>query len=378
MSAGAGIFAVAARLVPSPPPGLSYRRVIDTPAALAALLADLEPAEWVALDTEADSLHAYPEKLCLLQIAHPRGEALVDPLAGLDLTALLRIFARHELILHGGDYDLRLMHRTWGFAPAGFFDTMNAARLIGVRQFGLTDLLHRFLGVTQEKGPQKADWGRRPLTERMVHYALNDVRHLRALSNVLREELARLGRLDWHREICAKIIQTATRYEPPDPDEVWRLKGSGTLSRLGLAILREEWRWREAEAIRANRPTFHILVPDKLLELALLASDQGRVPLDRIPAHLTARRHRGLVAAIETALRLPPDECPEKPRVERPRPNPAVIQRADELKAVRDRRAAELGLDPSYLASRAQLFELAETRDPAKTTLMKWQAALLA
>ncbi|HMO66015.1 MAG TPA: 3'-5' exonuclease, partial [Verrucomicrobiota bacterium] len=365
--------------VPPPGPPLPSGHVIDTPAALAALVADLELADWLALDTEADSLHAYPEKLCLIQIAHPRGEALVDPLAGLDLAPLLRVFARHELILHGGDYDLRLMHRTWGFAPAaGFFDTMNAARLVGVRQFGLNDLLHRFVGVTQEKGPQKADWGRRPLTERMVHYALNDVRHLRALSNVLREELARLGRLDWHHEVCAKIIHTATHYDPPDPDQVWRIKGCGALDRLGLAVLREEWRWREAEAVRANRPTFHIIVPDKLIELAQAASARGQVPFEHIPRHLTARRHRGLVAAIETALGLPPDERPEKPRVERPRPNLAVIARADQLKAVRDRRAAELGLDPSYLASRTQLFELAETGDPARTSLMRWQAALLA
>jgi ribonuclease D len=351
--------------------------VIDTPDKLAALLPALAQAEWLALDTEADSLHAYPEKLCLMQFAHPGGEFLLDPLAGLDLAPLLQVMARHELLLHGGDYDLRLLHRAHGFTPRAFFDTMNAARMIGVRQFGLTDLLQRFLGVTQEKGPQKANWGRRPLTDRMVQYALNDVRHLRALANVLREELLKLGRLDWHREVCAKIIHTATHYEPPDPDEVWRLKGSGALDRAGLAVLRELWRWREAEAVRANRPTFHILVPDKLLELAACAAETGRAPLERIPPHLTPRRHRGLVAAVETGLQLPPDQRPERPRHDRPRPNQAVVERADALRAKRDRRAAELGLDPSYLASRSQLFELAETQDPARTSLMKWQAALL-
>jgi ribonuclease D len=247
-----------------------------------------------------------------------------------------------------------------------------------VRQFGLNDLLQRFLGVTQEKGPQKANWGRRPLTDRMVHYALNDVRHLRALANVLREELLKLGRLAWHGEVCAKIIHTATHCEPPDPDEVWRLKGSGTLDRCGLAVLREMWRWRETEAIRANRPTFHILVPDKLIELAACAAEAGRPPLDRIPPHLSPRRHRGLLAAIETGLALPPAQRPERPRHDRPRPSQAVVDRADALREKRDRRAAELGLDPSYLASRAQLYELAETQDPAKTSLMKWQAALLA
>ena len=95
-------------------------RVIDTEEKLTALLPALRAATWIALDTEADSLHAYPEKLCLLQISSEGVEALVDPLASLDLAPLLAIFRDHQIIMHGADYDLRLFRKTYDFTPKSF------------------------------------------------------------------------------------------------------------------------------------------------------------------------------------------------------------------------------------------------------------------
>jgi ribonuclease D len=123
------------------------------------------------MDTEADSLHAYPEKLCLIQISISGADELLDPLAKMDLKPLLEVFRRHELIVHGADYDLRLLRKSCGFVPTTIFDTMLAARLLGCREFGLTNLVSKCLGVKLEKGPQKANWARRPLTERMEVYA---------------------------------------------------------------------------------------------------------------------------------------------------------------------------------------------------------------
>ena len=337
---------------------------------------ELEHASWLALDTEADSLHAYPEKLCLLQLSHPGGDLLVDPLAGLDLMPLLNLMSRHTLILHGGDYDLRLMYRTWKFVPAGIFDTMSAARLIGVTRFGLTDLLSQFLGLTLEKGPQKADWGQRPLTPRMTAYAEADARYLKPLQEKLTAELERLGRVAWHGELCARIVSEATRLVPPDPNLVWRLRGSHGLDRRGLAVLKAIWKWRETEAIEADRPTFHILNHDHAVGLAATASRWGAVP-SSLPRHLTPRRRQGLVQAIEEALALPEKECPERVRHEHKRTPLWVGRRAATLREKRDRKAAELNLDPSFLASRSQLLELAESGDPDKTSLMRWQADLL-
>src|SRR6185369_12414340 len=109
---------------------------VDTEEKLQDFLPTLRAAKWVALDTEADSLHAYPEKVCLIQVSTVSGDRLVDPLAGLDLAPILEALSGHELIMHGADYDLRLLRRHHRFVPKAVFDTMLAARLLGVQKFG--------------------------------------------------------------------------------------------------------------------------------------------------------------------------------------------------------------------------------------------------
>jgi len=163
--------------------------VIDTDAKLAALLPIIQSASWLALDTEADSLHAYPEKLCLIQISTAAGDELIDPLGKIKLDPLLDALNAHELIMHGADYDLRMLRKHHEFVPSAIFDTMLAARLLGEREFGLGSLVEKWLGVKLDKGPQKADWARRPLTERMETYARRDTHYLKPLADKLMLEL---------------------------------------------------------------------------------------------------------------------------------------------------------------------------------------------
>jgi len=145
---------------------------------------------------------------------------------------------------------------------------MLAARLLGERQFGLGSLAERFLGVKLDKASQKADWARRPLTERMETYARNDTHYLKPLADKLKHELQQKHRLEWHRESCARLIADCARMPVTDGDTVWRVKGSYALDRAALAVLREIWQWRETEAIAANRPPFFILSHEKMVELA--------------------------------------------------------------------------------------------------------------
>jgi len=173
-------------------------RVIDTDDKLSAFLPAVRAAAWIAVDTEADSLHAYPEKICLIQISTTAGDELIDPLAGINVDALLDALSGHILIMHGADYDLRLMRKHHEFSPGAIFDTMLAARLLGEKQFGLSSLVEKFLGVKLDKGSQKANWARRPLTERMEEYARKDTHYLKALSDKLKSELQQKGRLSWH------------------------------------------------------------------------------------------------------------------------------------------------------------------------------------
>src|SRR5450432_292922 len=153
-------------------------QVIDTEAKLAALLPKLRAAHWLALDTEADSLHAYPEKVCLIQISTTDGDELVDPLAPINLDLLFDVFNGRELIFHAADYDLRLLEKHHQFRPSSIFDTMLAARFLGERQFGLCGLVENFLGVKLDKGSQNSFLEQRAITEKMEIYARNDTHHL--------------------------------------------------------------------------------------------------------------------------------------------------------------------------------------------------------
>ncbi len=350
--------------------------VICTDEQLSKLVDELRAAQWVALDTEADSLHAYPEKLCLLQICTAAGAWLVDPLSNLELEKLLQVLRKHELIMHGADYDLRLLRKHKQFVPDRVFDTMLAARLLGHRTFGLAALARHYLGITLEKGPQKANWAKRPLTQRMERYALSDVQHLKPLSDKLKHELELKGRLGWLEESCARLIADCTRPNSTNPDSAWRIKGSARLNRRGLAVLRELWHWREKEALEANRPPYFILSHELLIEIAAAAADLRRVQR-LVPSRFSYRRRNALLKAVQRALALPPEQQPEQVQRGSIALNGHERARFEELKRRRDTRAAQLGIDPVLIASRQTLVGLAQSWHAHAPKLMTWQRELL-
>ena len=352
--------------------------MIETDAKLAALLPVIKSANWLALDTEADSLHAYPEKVCLIQITTAAGDELIDPLGEINLDPLLDALNAHELIMHGADYDLRLLRKHHEFVPSAIFDTMLAARLLGERQFGLGSLVEKRLGVKLDKGPQKADWARRPLTERMETYARKDTHYLKPLADKLKLELQQNGRLAWHQESCARLIGETSQPPVMDMDSIWRVRGSSRLGRPALAVLRELWQWREREAVAANRPPFFILTHEKLVAIAAAAA--ARRPVEPLlPPRLVGspRNRDGLADAIETGLQLSTDRHPEFLRPKGHRPTEAEIHRYGELERRRNARAHKLGIDPTLIASRATLGELARDWHKHAPGLMNWQRQLL-
>ena len=199
--------------------------------------------------------------------------------------------------MHAADYDLRLLRKHHDFVPSAIFDTMLAARLLGERQFGLGALVEKFLGVKLDKGPQKADWARRPLTERMEIYARNDTHYLKPLADKLKHELQQKNRLAWHQESCARLIVDSSQPAVVDGDAVWRIKGSFKLDRPALAVLRELWHWREREAIAANRPPFFVLSHEKMVEIAATAAERNSLE-HLIPPRMHPRRKENLLAAV--------------------------------------------------------------------------------
>ena len=349
---------------------------LDTPTALAAWLDRLPRGDGVrvAIDTEADSLHSYREKLCLIQMGVGDKKALIDPLGIPDLTPLLDYLHGTEIWVHGADLDMTLMKRTFGVIPERLYDTQVAARLTGERQFGLAHLVESKFGVALSKQSQRADWGRRPLTEKMIEYALNDVHYIIPLADEFLSKLRALGREAWFHESCADARLSVLNRAAPDPEEQWRITGSGALRPCGLHYLRAFWRWRDREAERINRPTFKIIGNAELLSLATdMQEGREAVLPDRYPPPF----HRRFYKALKEAREAPESEWPRRPHRRRTERNPEAEKRFDELKAKRDRLGAELGIDPSLLGSRAVLEQLAEDASRAPELLLNWQRGVL-
>lgn len=347
--------------------------VISTPEQVAELVSQIDPHERVAIDTEADSLHCYREKLCLLQVSLPEGDFLLDPLAENDLSALANALSRKEIVLHGADYDLRLLRRALDFRPTRVFDTVIAARLLAVREFSYAALIERYFGIELAKGSQKANWALRPLSEKMEEYARNDTHYLLALAEKLEKQLIERDRLEWFRQSCERAIVSAAIDRERDMEEIWRIRGSGLTRGREAAVLRALWYWRDREAQRFDRPSFHILRNDQLLEIAR-AAVRGETPQFR---HFSERRTRDFQATIEEALALKEEEWPETRRRRGERPTQEMERAAEAMRKRRDQAAHELKIEPSFIAPRATIDAIAADSACAERLLVPWQRSLL-
>ena len=329
------------------------------------------------MDTEADSLHAYPEKLCLIQVSIPGRDDLIDPLADLDLAPLWDAFNQHELLMHGADYDIRLFKRGHDYAPRKIFDTMLAARLTGRMKFGLVHLVKEVIGLELEKSSQKANWARRPLTPKMEEYARNDTRHLKAVVDALRDDLRARGREEWHQQECERQIRDNAVNPPSDPDQEWRIKGTARMQPEALAVLRVLWRWREAEARKRDRPPFFVLSPDTMRDVAETAV-RDRPFANLLPRRMPDHRKHAIQRLVQQACELPEEELPIiRKSPPRKHISPAQKKRFSDLQVVRDREAGELGIDPTLIASRATLVRLACESNGIFDEVLPWQRALL-
>jgi ribonuclease D len=347
--------------------------LIDTSEALAAALPLFGPHPQIPIDTEADSLHCYFEKLCLIQISVPGHDLLIDPLAGFSLTPLFEVLQGKELIIHGADYDLRLLRRVGYPGPASVFDTMIAARLCGVAEFSLAALIKRYFSVELAKASQKANWARRPLPAQMADYAVKDTHYLSEIASILEGDLQQLGRMEWFRQCCEKAIAASTITKERDPDQVWRITGSSDLRGRSAAVLRALWHWRESEAQAVDRPAFHILHSEQLIDAAARMDRGDHVDIP----HLSGARRRRFFEAGEKALELPEEEWPKILRKPRPRPTKDEEARFKALKTKRDTAAAALQLDPSLIAPKSMLEGLAATPTETISRMMQWQREVL-
>jgi len=366
---------------------MSYIYIEDAGQA-GPLAEDLRGLQSLALDCEAAGFHRYSDRLCLVQVTTPSNTYVVDP-QGFDITDLLRAPLEDpdvQILMHGADFDLRLLDRDLGIKLAGLFDTQIAASLLGSSQLGLAALLDSRLGITVSKKYQRADWAERPLTEGMLEYAAGDTRYLQALADLLVTDLEVAGRASWAEEECRALETAALAPRDPavDKDPVLRVKGARDLTPRHVTALREALAWRDDIARRRDRATFRVVGDPPLIEaVARLPRDTaGLADIKGFPKGLAHAEGKELLRRLRAIAEMPEEELKPYPKVRGRgpgRPPPEVEDLADALKAVRNVRADEFGLDRGTLLSNAVItaVALAAPGNPEALTsvegIRRWQ-----
>ncbi|MEM0897297.1 MAG: HRDC domain-containing protein [Verrucomicrobiota bacterium] len=363
-----------AAFVEAPEP--TERLYVNSSAKLAEFVSSLSSENDVpcAVDTEADSLHCYEEKLCLIQMWAEGRAAIIDPLEIDDFGPLLDFLDRSVVWMHGADFDMRMLRATFDRIPPKVYDTQIAARLLGQRRFGLANIVEDYCGVTLSKQSQKADWGKRPLPEKMISYAVNDVRYLLPMAEHFQTRLRDLDRWDWFLQSCEAARKNASQREQRDPEEVWKISGWGKLKPPGLAHLRGLWRWRDDEARRRDRPPFKIVSNEKLLGFATALAAGERVSVPPKLGKLTIARFEEAISEVKALSKA---DWPTLPKRKRTRRDPNFDQKFSAIRDVRDKAADKLDIEPSLVASRSVLEKLAVDPELSSELLLPWQEALL-
>jgi len=332
--------------------------VIATPDALRELATRLSHEPRIAVDTEANSLYAYHEHVCLIQISTPEANYLIDPLPLDDLSPLAPIFCAPEIekVFHAADYDLIMLRRDFGFTCNALFDTMWAARILGWPRVGLGDILDSTFDVHLDKHFQRYDWGKRPLDDRALTYAWMDSYYLLDLREIQKEELIATGRWEEAQETFTYLCQTIHPPADPNPDDFfWRIKGVHDLRPHEQQVLYRLHLWRDNQARLMDRPAVKVVSNQRLIELAQV---QPRSHKELTSAGLTSyqakRFGNGILKALHSpALPLPPSQCNHE------RPPQDVLNRYNALKAWRKNVAARRGVDSDVILPNAVLWELA-------------------
>ncbi|WP_136523947.1 ribonuclease D [Geomonas ferrireducens] len=330
----------------------------------------------LAFDLEADSLHHYTEKVCLIQVSSEQENRLIDPLADLDVRVLAPIFANPAIkkIFHGADYDMRSLYRDFGIEVVNLFDTMIASQFLGESEFGLAALLKKRFGVELDKRYQKADWSKRPFSPEMLEYAMKDTSLLIPLYRQLEQELVGKGRLTWVEEESELVAGVRS---PSREGELMclRFKGANKMKPRELAVLEELLKFRDEKARTADVPPFRILSNDLLRELA---EKQPRNNFELVGIHsmsskLIERLGRGLLQAVAAGLAVPQDKLPQVQQSRRPVLDRIQDEKVKRLKVWREAKSAQLGLGVGLVANNTLLEALAEPGSSQNALLKRWQ-----
>jgi len=350
--------------------------IITTTSELETVCARLSGAGFITVDTEFMRDSTFFSTLCLIQMAGPKDEIIIDPLApGIDLTAFYDLMRNKKVVkvFHAARQDIEIFWHDAKSIPDPLFDTQVAAMVCGFGDsVGYETLVNRLTKGSVDKSSRFTDWSRRPLSDKQLHYAMGDVTFLRTIYEVLAKQLTQTGRARWVAEEMA-ILQDPATYEA-HPENAWRRIKTRFKGRKGLAVLVEVAAWRERQAQERNQPRSRILKDDALSEIAtqMPRSVEELERLRAIPKGMAnGRTAANLLEAVERGLNMPDHQIPV---IEETKPLPAGIGPLVELlKVLLSMRCEENDVAQKLIAKVSDLEQIAAYDEANVPAMNGWR-----
>lgn len=353
--------------------------MISTSDQLAVFCQQLARCEFVAVDTEFMRQSTFWPQLCLIQLAAPDLEAVVDPLApGLDLSPFFALMADRNVVkvFHAARQDVEIIHNMNGIIPLPIFDTQIAAMVCGFGDAAsYSALVKKLLRKNLDKSSRFTDWARRPLTEKQLRYAIGDVTHLRGVYAKLKAQLEATERSTWLNEEMAELIDPEN-YRT-EPEDAWRRLKNRARNTTELAIMIEVAAWREREAQSQNVPRSRVIKDDTIYDVMTQAPKSTEELSKLRTVHdgfARSHRARGLIEAVKRGLERPPEDIPQLP-VSEPLP-PSAIAVADLLRVMLKAVSAEHDVAAKLIATTDELDKIAVNDDADVPALHGWRREL--
>ncbi|MEE3234636.1 MAG: ribonuclease D [Candidatus Latescibacterota bacterium] len=334
--------------------------MIDTQKDLESVCDRAKSASAIAIDTEFVWNRTYYPRLGVIQLGINENDChLIDAGAIVDLSALGKLISDPDIekILHDAQQDLAIIHRATGAFPRNIFDTRCAAGIAGIGSTcSLASLIEEILGLTLDKSETRTDWLKRPLTDKQIRYAIEDISYLHAIREKLIKRIAEMGRSDWLTEELSNYDEPSL-YKERDPRlQYERVKGVGRSAPRERAIIRELASWREEEARRRDRPRNYILADEVILKLARLAPKMAE---DIKTVRGVGRRDIVQIQnQIQSGVDVPDADCPRKKRHKRRIDDDTFDDLLHQSMDVLRIQCELHGLDAPFVASRAAIRSL--------------------
>ncbi|MCF6247577.1 MAG: SinI family restriction endonuclease [Desulfobacula sp.] len=335
---------------------------ISTAAELDKACSHFLKEKIIGVDIEADSMHCFKEKICLIQMACAGQSFLIDPFEMKEIDPFLKVLENPEIvkIFHGSDFDIRSLDRDYGIQVNNLFDTEIACRFLGVKERGLAALLKKHFNVIADKRFQKEDWSKRPLRPEMINYSVMDVVYLEKLYQILSNNLDKIKRFSWAKEEFE--IQTRVRYENNNIPPLFRkFKGAGKMDNRSLAVLENLLQVRLDIAKAKNRPMFKVLSNQSLKNMA----EQKPISIAQmIDERILSKKQADMygkkcATAIGEAMALDPKDLPFYPKIRRPKKDVRIQKRITLLKKMREKLSESMNIEPGFLLNNALITSIA-------------------